>query len=623
MSETSRLLQAALLAVLCTGTIHASETVAVGFDAERWEIQQGEVTEYLGRECFKGRAVLKEIELADGVIEVDMAFEGPRSFVGILFRMESDRDYENVYLRPHKSDKPDALQYTPVFNGSSGWQLYNGEGFTAQATIPHEQWIRIRLEFSGSRARLFLDGAEQPALVIDELKRGAGKGRIGVAGPPNGLGYFADFKYRVDDELDFGDPPEVEPAAGMLTDWEISRPFHLYEVDYEHHPAEQGLAELGWQAAEAEADGLINISRMTAKPGPEPSAIFARTTLRAEKDEIRELNFGYSDALVIFLNGRRLFSGTSTFRSRDATFLGAVGLFDSVDLPLRKGDNELLFTVLEAFGGWGFMAQDGSRVIRGEGLQELWSVSRGLNMPESAVYDRERDVLYVSCFGQYSPPGRQSIAKVRPDGGMVEPDWVGGLARPTGEIIHGDKLYVVERRGLAEIELETGTIAGRHPFPGPVFPNDVALDGSGNLYVSDSGRGVIYRFRDGEMEVWLEGEEVSQPNGMLVHAGGLVWGNNGDNDLKRVDLATKQVRTIAHLGPGIIDGIKPDRHGNYLVSHFNGRLYRVTPEGEVSRLLDTTARGIRLADFEYVPDKQLLVIPTLQNNKLLGYRFED
>lgn len=623
MSQLCRSLQVVCLMLVCSGAVRASEFVTVGFDSDRWEIQGGEVTSYLGRECFKGRAVLNEVELADGVIEVDMVFEGPRSFVGLLFRLENDREYENFYLRPHKSDKPDALQYTPVFNGSSGWQLYNGDGFTAQATIPHERWIRVRLEFKGSRARVFLDGAERPALVMNDLKRGAGKGRIGVAGPPNGLGYFAGFRYKADDGLEFGDPPEVEPVMGMLTDWELSRPFRIHEVDNERHPSEQGLSDLGWRRVEPEASGLVNISRTTARPGTEPSAIFARTTLRAEGDEVRQLDFGYSDAVVIFLNGKRLFSGLSTFRSRDATFLGAVGLFDSVDLPLKKGDNELLFTVLEAFGGWGFMARDGSSVLQEKGIDELWRISRNLNMPESVVYDRKRDLLYVSCFGQYSPPGQQSVAKVSPDGRVQKLDWVTGLARPTGEIIHDDDLYVVERRALARIDLETGTLAERHPFPEPVFPNDVALDEAGNLYVSDSGKGAIYRFREGEMEVWLSGEDVSQPNGMLVHDGGLVWGNNGDNDLKRADLQTKEVRTIAHLGPGIIDGIKPDGKGNLLVSHFNGRLYRVTPSGETSRLMDTTARSMRLADFEYVPEKDLLVVPTLQNNTLVAYRFDD
>jgi len=51
--------------------------------------------------------------------------------------MESEQDHERVYLRPHRAGLyPDALQYTPTFNGLAGWQLYNGDGCTALVTLP-------------------------------------------------------------------------------------------------------------------------------------------------------------------------------------------------------------------------------------------------------------------------------------------------------------------------------------------------------------------------------------------------------------------------------------------------------------------------------------------------------
>ena len=68
-------------------------------------------------------------------------------------------------------------------------------------------------------------------------------------------------------------------------------------------------------------------------------------------------NFGYSDDVSIFLNGRLLFSGMSGYHSRDPSFLGLIGLFDAVPLHLRKGENELLLIVSETFGGWGFMGR--------------------------------------------------------------------------------------------------------------------------------------------------------------------------------------------------------------------------------------------------------------------------
>jgi sugar lactone lactonase YvrE len=617
----------AISVVLITATIAPlaaapdAEKVAVPFDSERWKVRRGQLTEHLGRPGFTGRAVLEDVAFENGVIEVDVAFTGERDFAGIAFRMATDEDHEHFYIRPHNSGTPDALQYTPVFNGNSGWQLYNGPGFTATATVPSGEWVNVRLEVQGTRARVFLNEADQPALVVEELKRDPGRGWIGVTDFTGGQSFFSNFSYTIDADLDFPAAAEKEEVVGMLTDWELSPAFPYHEVDLESPPSLQGLDDLDWARISSEQGGLVNISRLRRKTGPEPSVVFARTTLRAEKEQIRELTFGYSDAVVVFLNGKRIFTGVSTYRSRDARFLGAAGLFDSLYLPLEQGENELLLAVVEAFGGWGFLCRDGGYVFQDKDLKELWQIKAGMNHPESAVYDVDRGVLYVTSFGQYSQPGRQFISRVSLDGTIEDLEWVSGLTRPLGEVIRDDRLFVVERAALTEIDLDTGEIVNRYPFPDPVFPNDVALDHDGNLYISDSGRHVIYRLAGKEMEVWLGGDHVRQPNAIFFHGRSLVWGNNGTNDLKAVDLDTLEARVIAHLGPGAIDGIKLDRHGNYLVSQFSGRLYRVSPEGEVTKLLDTTAQGINLTDFEYIPDRGLLVIPTLRSNRLLAYEY--
>jgi hypothetical protein len=89
-----------------------------------------------------------------------------------------------------------------------------------------------------------------------------------------------------------------------------------------------------------------------------PDRIIARTTLRADKDEVRRIRFGYSDAASVFHNGTLLYSGDRTFMSQDPTFLGVLGTFDTLHLPLKKGDNELMLIITESMGGWGLMAQD-------------------------------------------------------------------------------------------------------------------------------------------------------------------------------------------------------------------------------------------------------------------------
>src|SRR5262249_13054778 len=80
-------------------------------------------------------------------------------------------DYELIYLRPHLSRRRDALQYTPIYNGSEAWQLYSGPGYTAQAELPLNRWLHVKLVVSGYAARLFVDGAPNPQLTVTSLRR--------------------------------------------------------------------------------------------------------------------------------------------------------------------------------------------------------------------------------------------------------------------------------------------------------------------------------------------------------------------------------------------------------------------------------------------------------------------
>jgi hypothetical protein len=125
----------------------------VGFDSDSWELTNAQLTDKFGRHCLSGTAVLSDVEFENGVIEVDLAVTGSRSYPGIVFRLQSDSDFERLYVRPHRAGLyPDVLQYTPVFNGVAGWQLYNGTGYTAGAEIPRNEWIRLRMEVRDSQA---------------------------------------------------------------------------------------------------------------------------------------------------------------------------------------------------------------------------------------------------------------------------------------------------------------------------------------------------------------------------------------------------------------------------------------------------------------------------------------
>jgi hypothetical protein len=617
----ARTITTALL--LVASVLATAETIP--FTDDHWDLSRAGVTEHLGRQALAGAATLNDATLTDGVIEFDVTFPDldRRSYPGVLFRVQSAGNHERIYLRPHRAPLySDAIQYVPAFNGIDGWQLYNGPGYTAPVELAEGEWIHLRLEVKGEQARLFVGSSTEPSLVVDKLERGAGGGGLGLLGPPDGSAYFSEFSYSTAVALELDPPAPRSAPPGIISTWQLSQPLPLPEVDSERHYADQDLPELSWQTVESEPSGLLDISRTHGRIGAAPDCVWARTTLHADADEVRKIQLGYSDLIVVFLNGTVIFEGSSVYRQRDPSFLGIIGPHDAVYLPLQQGDNELLLLVAEVMGGWGFMARDADAVHLADGVERAWEIEKRLAVPEAVVFDPARDLLYVSNFDGYAPPGTtQSISSIGVDGTLRDRDWVTGLVKPTGMAVVGDRLMVVDRRGLAEIDIPTATLTTRHELPGARFANDVAAAPDGTLYVSDSAGHKIYRVRDGAAKVWLDGGEVHSPNGLHVHGGCLIIGNNGDSRVKAADLATGEVSTLARLPEGTIDGLTGDGRGGLLVSHWEGRVYRVSlADGDLRVLIDTTTPEVNIADFGYAAEHDLLVAPTFIGNGLVGYR---
>ncbi len=603
----------------------------IDFRSERWNLADGEIVERLGRECLSGTAILNDVDFGNGVIEVDIAVDGSRSYPGIVFRLQSEQDYERLYVRPHRAGLyPDAIQYTPIFNRVAGWQLYNGEGYTAGVEIPADEWIHLKLEVGGSQARFYLGDMAEPALVMPDLKHGASRGTIGTLGPNDGTACFSNFSYRHDDSIAFDEPPAAETPPGAITDWEISRVYPAGRANREGYPHFYTIFLSQWQKVETEPTGLLDIARY-AERTQEPNIILARKIFRSDGNERIKLSFGYSDEVDVFFNGVKVFAANSSYQYRDRSFLGVVGLHDAVYLTTEKGLNEIFFMVTESFGGWALMAQAEPALeppVREHDRAELaWATPDTFLTPESVLYDPERDVLYVSSFdNQYgrTPEFTGYISKVSLNGEIVEHEWVSELNAPTGLAIHDDKLYTTERGVLTEIDIESGEILNRYPIEGSEFLNDIAIDSDGAIYMSDTRPSShpdsrIYRFKDGAVEVW-QNEGIGRANGLFVYGDELLVGNTGDGKLKAVSLKDKSIRTVTSLGVGVVDGIRVDNRGNYLVSHWEGQTYVISPSGDVIEIIDTLYDGVNSADFEYIRERNLLIIPTFADNRVMAYR---
>jgi hypothetical protein len=317
------------------------------------------VVDYLGQQALRlkgGGALLEGLDIKNGVIEFDIAVPDLQTFAGAVFRLRGEANYEHFYIRPHQSGNPDANQYQPVFNGVASWQLYHGDGYSTPLTYRHDEWMPVKIVFAGDQADVYID-SDEPVLHIPDLKHGGDGGAIGLSVANFEAVHFANFRYtELAEAYAFPPAPRAAPAKDMISSWQVSDTFAGQELAGVSDLTSSRLAERSWQSLDVEATGITNLARVQGL-GPEGDTVFAMTTLVADETGIRELELGYSDKAAVYLNGTLIYRGDNTYLSRDYRYLGTIGLFDTVALPLKRGENTLCIAVTEAFGGWGLMAR--------------------------------------------------------------------------------------------------------------------------------------------------------------------------------------------------------------------------------------------------------------------------
>jgi hypothetical protein len=149
-------------------------------------------------------AVVKGMSFHDGTIIVDVAGKpganaGPaaRGFIGIAFRVQGER-YEHIYLRPTNGRADDQVrrnhstQYTshPDYDFAR-LRKESPEKYESYVDLEPGVWTRMRIDVRGTTARLFVHGAEQPCLIVNDLKLGDSTGGIALVVGPGTEGYFS------------------------------------------------------------------------------------------------------------------------------------------------------------------------------------------------------------------------------------------------------------------------------------------------------------------------------------------------------------------------------------------------------------------------------------------------
>jgi sugar lactone lactonase YvrE len=262
----------------------------------------------------------------------------------------------------------------------------------------------------------------------------------------------------------------------------------------------------------------------------------------------------------------------------------------------------------------------------------LWEV-KGLAQPESVVQDPATGSIYVTNIAGaiMQKDGNGFIARLRPDGTIIDREWVKGLNAPTGMALHDRTLFVADVDELIEVNVASGEITKRHEAKGAIFLNDVAVGEDGTVYASDTPMNTIWRLKDGNFEPWLANDDLNGPNGLLPQGDKLIVASFGKlpgdgqkqelGGLLVVDLEDQSVSKLGSGEPiGNLDGLQLLQPGVYLVTDWPaGVLYRVDAKGKADRLIKLSKGS---ADLIYLPDKNTVLIPIMLNNALVAYALE-
>lgn len=258
----------------------------------------------------------------------------------------------------------------------------------------------------------------------------------------------------------------------------------------------------------------------------------------------------------------------------------------------------------------------------------------GFAQPETVVFDQERGVFYVSNIAgePLGADGVGYISRVSADGEMLEAEWVTGFDAPKGLEISGDTLFVADLTRLAAIDLTTGEVSGSWDIADAQFTNDIAVDETGRVYVSDMFANRIYVLADGVISVQLEDPALMHPNGLEIDGGSLIvtaWGNDIQNDFTTledghvlsVDLASGAVSAVGPDTPiGNLDGLEKEGEGAWLASDWiAGALYRIMADGNHEMVADF---GMGSANFAYLAADKIAVVPLMLEGKIVAIHTE-
>jgi hypothetical protein len=247
-------------------------------------------------------------------------------------------------------------------------------------------------------------------------------------------------------------------------------------------------------------------------------------------------------------------------------------------------------------------------------LTKLWETI-DLPTPESVLPVGK--ILYVSLIdGDASKAdGKGGVAILSAGGKIINKNWITGLNAPKGMGIYNGKLYAADINEVVVIDIKLSKVIQKIPVKGTTFLNDITVDQQGNVFVSDTRLGTVYKIKDGKVKLYLD--KLPNANGLKA-VGNDLYILSGPTLVKADQNGKTTVIAKGLASEG--DGLESLGKNSFLVSCWQGLVYEIKMDGTVIQLLDTRTEKINTADIGFDAKKRIMFVPTFFKNSVIAYQ---